>query len=139
MSRLLLAMLTATLVSATASAQRPRKTPDPFGHEISAGEFTPTPEMWFYEQERRLWEDPKVAVRRKAEFRTAQRMRRIAAQRWFGINNLRPMASPIPYWGGAASPYWASNSRDPYRWMGTGGGPLVIIRPTPPAGFYGLW
>ena len=138
MSRLLLAVLTATWVSATASAQRPRETPDRFDREISAGELTPTPEMWLYQQERRLWEDPKVAVRRKAEFRTAQRMRRIAAQRWFGINNLRPMASPIPYWGGAASPYWASNSSDSYRWMGTGG-PRVVTRPTRPAGFYGFW
>ena len=138
MSRLLLAMFMASVVTATASAQRPQERPDPFGREISAGEITPTPDMWFYQQELRLWQDPKVAVRRKAEFRTAQRMRRIAAQRWFGINNLRPMASPIPYWGGSASPYWASNSRDPYRWMGIGGSP-VVVRRARPAGFYGLW
>ena len=36
--------------------------------QISPGEMTMTPEMWLYEQRRRDYLDPKLAVRRKAEF-----------------------------------------------------------------------
>ncbi len=131
MPRILLVVLTAATITATAAAQQPRHDKDdPFGTEISLGEVKPTPEMWFYQQELRLWQDPKVVVRKKAEFRTQQRMQRIASQRWFGINNLRPMAAPVPFMSSSYSPYWASNSRDPYRWMAFGRS-MVIVR-TPP-------
>jgi hypothetical protein len=56
----------------------------------------------------------------KAEFRTEQRQRRLAARRWYGLSNSRPRMSTDPYhW--VQSPYWASNnSAYPYRWQGVG-------------------
>ena len=88
---------------------------------ISPGEVSPTPEMWFYEQYRSDYQDPKMAVRRKAEFRSAQRQHRIAAMNWFGLSNQRPHASPDP-WHGDYSPGWRSNnSVYPFQWSGVGG------------------
>src|SRR5690242_16451786 len=43
------------------------------GRVVSSSELTPTPEMWFYEQERRRWDDPQMLVRAHAEEKAAQR------------------------------------------------------------------
>ena len=76
------------------------------------------PELWFYTQEMRRRDDPKEAVRRKAEFRTAQRQRRIAAREWFGYSNSRPVANLDP-WDTSHSPHWtANNALHPDRWVG---------------------
>lgn len=75
-----------------------------------------TPEMWFYEQERARWENPKEAVRRKAEERGAQRGQRIAAMKWYGMSNSRPTAGLTPMFGNSYSPAWTANSYDPFRW-----------------------
>jgi hypothetical protein len=88
-----------------------------------------TPEMWFYEQERIRYEDPKMAVRRRAELRAAQRSERIAAQEWYGINNSRPMVSTTPMFE-SYSPYWSSNTYDPKRWRPYGT-PTAVLVPIP--------
>jgi hypothetical protein len=85
-----------------------------------------TPEMWFYEQERLRYEDPKTAVRRHAEYRFAQQQRRIESRKWFGISNSRPIASPNP-WYDTYSPMWVSNTAYPYEWSGVGY-PAIIYR-----------
>ena len=78
-----------------------------------------TPEMWFYMQEYQRYQQPKEAVRRKAEIRAAQRQNRLEAQRWFGFSNLRPVANPIPYYS-SYSPAWVGNSWNPFSWSGSG-------------------
>ncbi len=88
---------------------------------VSPGQVSPTPEMWFYEQYRNDYQDPKMAVRKNAEFRSAQRRHRIAAMKWFGFSNSRPLASPTP-WHGDYSPGWRSNNLAyPFQWSGVGG------------------
>jgi hypothetical protein len=82
---------------------------------------TVTPEMWFYLQEYQRHKNPKEALRRKAEARSQQRQNRLAAQRWFGISNLRPMANPVPYYA-TYSPTWVGSSWNPYAWSGYGSG-----------------
>jgi len=72
---------------------------------ISPGELKATPEMWFYEQYMQQYQDPKMAVRAKAEFRADQRQRRLAAMQWFGLSNSRPHACTDPYHGDW-SPGW---------------------------------
>src|SRR3954464_6618616 len=91
-------------------APRPAPVPD-----SSIGVVTPTPEMWFYQQERSRHDDPKLAVRRRAESRGEQRQQRLASSKWYGIYNSRPTASPTP-WFGTYSPGWVSNTHDPSRW-----------------------
>jgi len=87
---------------------------------IFQGEVMPTPEMWFYQQYQRDHQDPKLAVRRKAEFRSEQRQRRLAAMRWFGQSNSRPLAGPDPFYGDY-SPGWRSNNTTfPFRWSALG-------------------
>jgi hypothetical protein len=86
-----------------------------------------TPEMWFYEQERIRYEDPKLAVRRRAELRAAKRSERNAAQQWYGISNSRPMVSCTPLLDGY-SPSWTSNTYDPKRWRPYGT-PSVVALP----------
>jgi len=117
------------LVAAPALAETPSSTDVKFNTTISPGELTPTPEMWFYEQYLRQQQDPKAGVRQKAEFRMSQRQDRIAARRWFGFSNARPVAGSDPYHG-EYSPTWASNnSHYPYRWSGVNGA-SVIVRPS---------
>lgn len=86
-----------------------------------------TPEMWLYEQERLRYEDPKQAVRRNAEYRWAQRAKRIESMRWFGMSNSRPLATTGMYYD-TYSPTWVGNTFHPYEWSGVGG-PTVVYGP----------
>ncbi len=96
---------------------------------LSSAELTPTPEMWFYEQRLREYMDPKLAVRRAAQQRSAQRRARMAARKWFGYSNLRPVAGPDPY-NSNYSPGWGgNNSLYPYLWSGYGP-QWVVMRPS---------
>ena len=85
-----------------------------------------TPEMWIYEQERIRYEDPKAAVRRRAELRGLRRADRIATMKWYGMSNSRPRVSSTPSMS-TYSPYWGSNTYDPYRWRPYST-PSVMIR-----------
>jgi len=115
-----------------AMAQKPttlaiRPTPTTSGN-FSLGELTPTPEMWFYEQDLRQYRDPKVAVRNHAEFRADQRERRINAMKWFGFSNQRPRAG-VDAVHSDYSPCWSSgNVNYPFRWQGTAGS-AIVLRP----------
>ena len=87
---------------------------------MQTGGVTPTPEMWFYEQYRQQYQDPREAVRQKAEFRANQRQRRLAAMKWFGYSNSRPRCGVDPVVG-EWSPAWTSNNAAyPWRWTGYG-------------------
>ncbi len=78
-----------------------------------------TPEMWLYMQEMHRRDDPREAVRRKAEYRTAQRQRRMAAREWFGYSNARPAVNPDPFSGAGYSAHWsANNAMRPDQWIG---------------------
>ena len=115
-------------IAASGLAQKPTATDMPFGDAISVGEVTPTPEMWFYQQHYRQYQDPKVAVRYKAEERAAQRRGRLAAMRWFGFSNSRPRAGTDPVHSDY-SPAWTSGHMNyPFRWGGYGTA-AVVVRP----------
>ena len=96
---------------------------------VSYGHLQPTPEMWFYDKASRDYNNPKAAVRRKAEYDTAMRQQRIAAMAWYGISNSRPCVYPTPHMGGTYSPVWGSNTRDPQRWTTSGTSALVLEVP----------
>ncbi|HEV2968823.1 MAG TPA: hypothetical protein VGY55_02465 [Pirellulales bacterium] len=122
MKRLIFALSLNLLIVAAAHAQKPaaEKT-ERFApiasHVASTGELTPTPEMWFYEQELRRWDDPQTIVRTNAEEKAAQRRARMAAMAWYGLSNSRPNVSPDP----TDSPYaahWRSNGYQPSEWVG---------------------
>ena len=92
---------------------------------LPTGSVPITPEMWFYEQQLREYLSPKLAVRRSSEFRATQRRNRLAAMQWFGFSNLRPTASPDP-WYGEYSPAWVGSSElHPMRWSGAGWSAIV--------------
>ena len=84
-----------------------------------------TPELWVYSQELRRHDDPAQAVRRKAELVADQRQARLAAMRWYGFSNSRPVANPTPFMG-QYSPAWVGNGWDRYDWVG-GGWPAVTL------------
>jgi hypothetical protein len=99
---------------------------------VSPGELAPTQEMWFYEQYQKQYTDPKAAVRQQAEFRSVERLRRIAALRWFGFSNQRPSANVDPIHSDYA-PHWASNNVNlPDRWNGPATA-TILVRPSAPA------
>ncbi len=74
-----------------------------------------TPEMWFYQQQIARHDDPRMAVRRKAEFRAQQRQQRIAARKWYGFSNSRPTANATP-WSSMYSPAWTASAGRPFGW-----------------------
>jgi hypothetical protein len=89
-----------------------------------------TPEMYLYLHEQKRNDDPKQAVRRKAELKTAQRNQRLAAQKWFGVSNSRPMASAQPFMD-LYSPRWVGNGYNAFDWEGAQNGvaPIVVVEP----------
>jgi hypothetical protein len=119
MKRTLLALGFAIACGSIAAAQD-------HGQQQPAGqpELTPasvTPEMWYYSQEQRRYDDPQQAVRRKAEFVSQQRANRMAALKWYGMSNSRPVASTTPAMS-VYSPAWVGNGHDRYDWVGMGWG-----------------
>ena len=92
---------------------------------LSPGEVAATPEMWFYEQERLRYADPRQAVRAQAEYRALQRSRRLAALKWFGLSNSRPIANSDPFHT-TYSPRWVGNGYLPSHWIAGSGTPVVI-------------
>ena len=123
--------------SAWAAAQQPTRVepapelasqPAPFtAPSLSAPPVTP--ELWVYSQELRRHDDPAQAVRRKAEITAGQRQARLAALRWYGFSNSRPVANPTPFMG-QYSPAWVGNGYHPYQWVGVGS-PSAVIYYTP--------
>jgi hypothetical protein len=97
----------------------------------SLSELAPTPSMWFYEQERLERDDPRNAVRAKAEYRSEQRNRRLAAMQWFGYSNARPTYAVTPFTSAAPNPQWGSNSFEPHVWRGTGPSAIVPLPASP--------
>lgn len=139
MNRLAIALSVALFLSAAcAGAQEPRPPTDRGDGRESLGQTPATPEMWFYQQELRRHEDPRVAVRQKAEFRRNQRQRRIAAMKWFGLSNSRPVANPTPVTS-SYSPGWTSNTYWPYQWSGQGRTAAFHARYSGSGAMYGLW
>ena len=103
--------------SATAADNRDQKATV----SISPGQLSATPEMWFYEQSLQRYQDPMTGVRDKAEFRSAQRLRRIAALRWYGMSNSRPNLG-VDTIHGDGGPHWTSgNINAPSQWNGSVG------------------
>ena len=71
-------------------------------------EVTSTPEMWFYEQERLRYEDPNTMARARAEYESNQRQARLAALKWYGMSNSRPMVGTDVN-AGVFGPKWVGN------------------------------
>lgn len=133
MNRLLCVVSMMVLLASVAQAQEPPPRP-PLEVDLASTQnrlaqtqsmANITPEMWLYMQEMERYDDPEMAVRRKAEQRAAQRQNRIAARKWFGLSNIRPVANPVPIMS-SYSPYWAGQNSDPHRWDGIGG-PVIQI------------
>jgi hypothetical protein len=88
----------------------------------------PTEAMWMYEQQKRDFLDPTLAMRRRAEHTAWQRRYRLASMQWYGFSNSRPSWNPTPFMTGTFSPSWSGNDYlDRYRWSTAS--PPVVIRP----------
>jgi hypothetical protein len=106
------------LSAAPVHAERPLATGLGFDVATSPGELKTTPEMWFYEQAVRQYQDPKMAVRAQAELRARQRQYRLESMKWFGLSNSRPRVSSDPF-NGDYAPSWVANpGYYPMRWNG---------------------
>jgi hypothetical protein len=128
MKRLWIALAATALLVPAAMAQE--KSADNSSTAPGAGassvQGTGTPEASVYEQRLREYMDSKLAVRRVAQERAAQRRARVAARQWYGYSNLRPSASPDPY-NGEYSPRWGgNNSLYPNLWSGYGPSYVVL-------------
>lgn len=90
------------------SVIKPNKNPQPKPIELTA-------EMRTYMQALQRQDEPMQNARRAAQVKAEQRRARLAAQQWYGISNLRPMANPIPFMG-TYSPMWAGNGFTEHYW-----------------------
>jgi hypothetical protein len=88
--------------------------------------IAPSEAMWMYEQQKRDYLDPTLAIRHRAEFTAWQRRQRLAAMQWYGYSNSRPSWHPTPSMSGTFSPSWTGNDYlDRYRWN-TAPPPVVV-------------
>ena len=116
----LCAMLLVAMGSMALAANPVEKPRPSAGAAISAGELTPTPEMWFYQQYQQQYQNPREMVHRNADFKAAERMRRLNTQKWFGMSNQRPKVTNDPY-NSDYTAMWASpNMLYPNRWQSFG-------------------
>jgi hypothetical protein len=87
---------------------------------------TPSETMWLYEQQKRDYLDPVLAIRHRAEFTAWQRRQRLASTAWYGYSNSRPSWHPTPFMSGTFAPAWTGNDYlDRYRWN-TAPPPVVV-------------
>lgn len=131
MSRLFLLSLALVVVGSAglSSAQDPvhlRRDHAAAENEISSGSIAPTPDMWYYQHELKRHDDPKMAVRRRAEQRAQERHERLASREWYGISNSRPAVSVSPQFGGYSA-FWGSNTYDTLRWRAAPA-PVIVTR-----------
>lgn len=108
----------------SAMAVRPVVSP---GAAFSTGELTPTPEMWFYDQYQRQYQDPRVAVRANAEFRNEQRLQRLAAMKWYGLSNQRPRAGMDAIHSDYSAGWTSGSANYPNRW-GSANNAIIVTR-----------
>jgi hypothetical protein len=121
MNRLAIALCCTLFVLAAATplrAEKPVASGMKFDTVVSPGEVKATPDMWFYEQNLRLYKDPKMAVRAQAEFRARQRQLRIESMKWFGMSNSRPRVNGDPLHGDYSASWVATPGYYPMRWNG---------------------
>ena len=104
------------LTAAPAMAQQPYTPELGYSVGISPGSVSATPEMWFYEQYLRQYQDPAAAVRRAAEFRSQQRQARLATQRWHGVTMSRPTKNTSFLHSGYTPIWTGSSTYQPHRW-----------------------
>jgi hypothetical protein len=102
---------------------------------VSPSEITATPEMWFYEQALRRYDDPKNAVRAAAEYKANQRRARLAAMAWYGYSNSRPSSGIDPISGVPLQPGWAGNGYMPNTWVQPTSAATMWIMPGYATGF----
>jgi hypothetical protein len=91
------------------------------GSSFELQPLQPTPEMWFYEQEQKRREDPNAMARARAERVGNERQARLAALRWYGISNSRPLTGTDPVHG-VWAPHWTGNGTNPDTWYWIGNG-----------------
>lgn len=101
---LFIATAASTLGLPTADAQervvdKPTPAPAEQRIQLATERVETTPEMWFYQQEQARYDNPQLAVRRRAELAGAQRQARLARMKALGLSKMRPTVSPTPMFG----------------------------------------
>jgi len=126
MKKLLVLGVLATIPLVTAASAQEPAAPTPQRGVSDQPTMGPETDGSAYYSRQLRRHDAAPAVRLKAEFRAQQRMRRLAAMKWFGMSNSRPAATATP-WASLYSPAWVSNTQRPFSWSGCGQ-TLVITR-----------
>lgn len=85
-------------------------------------------DLYLYLQAMERYEEPRQAVRRKAEEKSAQRRDRLASMKWYGYSPSRPTTNYVP-WTSSYGQHWVGNGPNPYSWYGTTQVPVVRVVP----------
>ena len=116
------------LVAVPAMAQSPLTNEIRIGSTgATASEITPTSDTWLYQEQLRLYMDPKMSLRRIAEEKAEKRRARLAAQRWYGQSNIRPTVGTDPVYGDWGARWTSGNLYHPSRWSYFGPA-LIAVR-----------
>lgn len=128
---LLLSLLVVfVLVAVPAMAQSPLTNEIRIGSTGAlASEVAPTSDTWLYQEQLRLYMDPKMSLRRIAEEKAEKRRARLAAQRWYGQSNIRPTVGADSVYGDWGARWTSGNRYHPSRWSYYFGPSLVAVRP----------
>ncbi len=114
------------MVPAPVQAQSPNPSTAKGTINIATSELSPTPEMWFYEQQLRQYNDPKQMARQRAEFKSAERQRRITMMAWYGASNSRPRAGTDPVHGDIMPGWTSGHYLYPLQWSPFGPSAIVL-------------
>jgi hypothetical protein len=82
-------------------------------------EHTLTPEMYRYLSDLQRYGGPQDLTRVRAAREADQRKERLAAMRWYGYSNSRPMAAATPFTS-QYGPRWVGGRNNPYFWWDMG-------------------
>ena len=120
MKRSLLSLVLLGLAATAAQAQNPFDAA-PAAPGLPAAQASPSdlpspesPEMYMMMKMWEKYDDPKEAVRRKAEQKAADRRARLASQKWYGHSQSRPMVNPA--FGFSYANRWVGTGIHPYQW-----------------------
>lgn len=119
MKRLALTFSLVAIISTQTWAQEPAvfesTKVDPPSPAAKAQDRQLTPEMYRYLSDLQRYGGPTDLTRQRAQLKAQQRQERMAAMKWYGMSNSRPIASPTPFMG-TYSPGWSSNTANPFQW-----------------------
>jgi hypothetical protein len=135
MKRLLFSLSLVALLTCSAKGQEPDpfklgpidNAPAPAVNDAAEKGHTLTPDMYRYLIDLQRYGGPVNVTQQRAMIEADQRKQRLAAMKWYGYSNSRPVAGATPFMG-TYGPHWVGNSwRNDFHWRDFGHHQTIIM------------